>query len=146
MIWEEVDGTSVLHHWQQYQNVCFLMRNVLQQHYEYYFHMVHQSISCFKHVFFSFYSIIFGYQLDFYLLRQFVSWIFWQLPFCFWVSRYFLPIYRWCKGNRVNLKCMFTKILTMFMTHTWKNKGQKGEYRDSLRMSHEQPSFSNHRK
>ena len=50
------------------------------------------------------------------------------------------------KVTRVNLKCMFTKILTMFMTHTWKNKGQKGEYRDSLRISHEQPFFSNHRK
>ena len=33
--------------------------------------MVHQSISSFKHVFFSSSSIIFGYQLDFYLLRQY---------------------------------------------------------------------------
>ena len=40
---EEVNGTSVLYHRQQFQNVYFLMWNVLQQQYWHYFPMMYQS-------------------------------------------------------------------------------------------------------
>ena len=62
-------STSSLH-WQQYQNVYFLMRNVFFQE-QCYFHMVYQSISSSKHLFYSFFSDCFTYQLHFFLFWQF---------------------------------------------------------------------------
>ena len=89
---EEVNGTSVLYHRQQYQNVYFLMWNVLQQQY---WHGLSHDVSIIffsKHILFSFSSDFFNYQLNFLLFRQLETWIIWQFPFCFQFSCYFLSI------------------------------------------------------
>ena len=54
--------------------------------------MVYQSIFFSEHIFFSFSSDDFTYQLDFFHIRQLELWIFWQLPLCFRVSTYVLSI------------------------------------------------------
>ena len=92
---------------------CFF-KNIINL---YYFHMVYQKTSSSEYLFFSFSSGFFTYQIHHYstlndqlhhysptssLLINLISlsveaWIFWQLPFGFRVSSYFLSFFGYCE-------------------------------------------------
>ena len=79
----------VINDWQNFQNFCFLMRNLFQK----LLILLSRGEAVnllFKTTFILFFLRFFTYPLDFFLFWQFEPWISWKLLFYFWISSYFL--------------------------------------------------------
>ena len=126
-VWEEVDGTAILHHWQQYQNVYFWWEMFFGDSINNTFTWRMNQFLLLNNFSFLFIQT-FLFVNSFFFFWQLEPWILWQFQFylrVYLLFSYFLSILliMWMLVTACKIQFVQWKILIMFMLYdTWKNK------------------------